>query len=210
MQNHFWLDALGYAGSVLIVIAITMSSILRLRLINTAGAIAFVSYGLLIHAYPVAALNSVVVMVNIYYLTRMARTRRFFQLLNLKHESEYLRHFLGVYAPDIRKILPDFAYQPAADQLALFILHDCAPVGVFIGRQSASRLQVILDFAAPGYRDLKLGRFLFVEQADFFRERGIEEIVVTPRTRDFHAYLLKVGFQPAGHQQGALRIRFAA
>lgn len=33
-------------------------------------------------------------------------------------------------------------------------------------------LQVTLDFVIPRYRDLKIGRFLFVEQAEFFRARG--------------------------------------
>ncbi|HKI68314.1 MAG TPA: hypothetical protein VKA67_01910, partial [Verrucomicrobiae bacterium] len=70
-------------------------------------------------------------------------------------------------------------------------------------------LNVMLDFVIPGYRDLKLGRFLFIGQGDFFRERGVKEIVIAPRTKAFGSYLVKVGFEPAIHQQGSFRIRYA-
>src|SRR6266550_2823387 len=116
MEKQFLLELLGYAASGLIVVAMMMSSILWLRLINTAGAAAFAVYGLLIHAYPVALLNSFVVVVNIYYLTRMLRAKRFFQLLKLKPDSDYLNYFLGFYRRQITAILPDFEYHPVGNQ----------------------------------------------------------------------------------------------
>lgn len=210
METHFLLELLGYTASGLIVIAMMMSSILWLRMINTVGAAAFSVYGLLIHAYPVALLNGFIVIVNIFYLTRILRSKRFFQLLKLKPESDYLNYFLGFHRRNITNILPGFEYRPVANQVTLFILRDCAPVGVFIAEQKPDGvLRVILDFVVPGYRDLKIGRFLFVEQAEFFRERGIKEIIIAPRTKKFGAYLVKVGFEPAHHQQGSFRIRYA-
>jgi hypothetical protein len=210
VQNHFLLDLLGYTASALIALAMTMSSILRLRVINTAGALAFASYGLLIHAYPVAVLNTFIVSVNTFYLVRLLRAKRLFQLLKLRPESDYLKYFLGFYRREIAAILPDFEYRPVANQVTLFVLRDCAPVGVFIAEQKADgQLRVMLDFVIPGYRDLKLGRFLFVEQAEFFRERGVKEIVVAPRTKEFGAYLVKVGFEPACPRLGSFRIRYA-
>lgn len=209
MAPHFLLDLFGYAGSALIVIAITMRSILWLRVVNSAGAAVFVAYGLLIHAYPVAVLNGFVVLVNLYYLTGMFRAKRFFQMLRLKPDSEYLSYFLSFHEREITAILPGFKYRPVENQVTLFIVRDCAPVGIFIAEQHASQLRVILDFVIPGYRDLKLGRFMFREQAGFFRERGIREILISPRTKKFGAYLVKVGFEPAGGGQGAFRIRYA-
>jgi hypothetical protein len=210
METHFLLELLGYTASGLIVIATMMSSILWLRMINMVGAAGFCVYGLLMHAYPVAFLNSFVVVVNICYVTRMLRAKRFFQLLKLKPDSDYLNYFLGFYRRDITSILPDFDYRPVANQVTLFILRDCVPVGVFIAEQKSDGvLRVILDFVIPGYRDLKIGKFLFVDQAEFFRERGIQEIIIAPRTKKFGAYLLKVGFEPASRPQGSFRIRYA-
>lgn len=56
---------------------------------------------------------------------------------------------------------------------------------------------------------MKLGRFLFVEHAEFFRDHGVREVVVAPRSREFSSYLLKVGFEPAIHRQGIFQIRYA-
>ena len=210
MEKQFLLTLLGYAASALIVVATMMSSILWLRAINLAGAAAFVVYGAMIHAYPVVLLDSFIVVVNCYYLTRMLRAKRFFQLLKLRPDSDYLKYFLGYHHRQIAAILPDFEYRPVENQVTLFILRDCAPVGVFIAEpRPGGELRVILDFVVPGYRDLKIGRFLFVEQAEFFQERGVKEIVIAPRTKQFGAYLVKVGFEPAARRHGTFRIRYA-
>jgi hypothetical protein len=210
MDNRVWLELVGYLASVLIAVSLMMSSILRLRLINLIGAAMFAGYGLLIRAYPVAILNGLIVLVNAWHLLRMLRAKEFFQVLPLKPESVYLPYFLEFYGAEIRRILPDFKYQPSTDQLALFVLRDCAPVGVFIAERKADGvLNVMLDFVIPGYRDLKLGRFLFSEQADFFRQQGVKEIVIAPRTKEFGAYLVKVGFEPTGQEAGAFRIGYA-
>lgn len=209
MTSHVLLNLLGYTASGLIAIAITMSSILWLRIVNLAGASAFAVYGFLIHAYPVAVLNGFVVLVNIYYLSRMLRAKNFLQLLKLRPDSEYLNYFLHFHGTEIAGILPDFKYRPVENQVTLFILRDCVPVGVFIAEQQDSVLRVTLDFVIPGYRDLKIGRFLFHEQAEFFRQCGVREIIVAPRTKKFGAYLVEVGFGPVGPEPGAFRIRFA-
>ena len=133
METHFLLELLGYLASGLIVIAMMMSSILWLRMINTVGAAAFAAYGLLIQAYPVALLNGFIGIVNLFYLTRMFRAKRFFQLLKLKPESDYLKYFLGFYRRDIANILPDFEYRPVENQVTLFILRDGAGGRVYRG-----------------------------------------------------------------------------
>ena len=96
-----------------IAVSLMMSSILRLRLINMAGALAFAVYGVLIRSYPVAALNSFTVAVNAFYLARMLRAKVYFQILKLRPDSDYLRYFLGFYRKEILRILPDFEYRPA-------------------------------------------------------------------------------------------------
>jgi hypothetical protein len=188
-----------------------MSSVLRLRIINLIGAAGFALYGLFIHAYPVAVMNAFIVGVNAFYLVRMLGAKESFRLLTLRPDSDYLRYFLAFYAKDILRVLPDFEYRPAPKQITLFILRNCSPAGVFIAEELPDGvLRVVLDFVIPRYRDLKIGRFLFVEQASYFRERGIREIVVSPRTEDFGAYLLKVGFQAARGAEPSFRIVYEA
>ena len=210
MDKQTILELVGYAASALIAVSLMMSSILRLRILNLIGAAMFATYGYLIGAIPVAVLNGAIVLVNVYHIVRMLRTREYFRLLKLRPDSDYLKYFLGFYAKDILRILPEFEYRPAEKQVTLFILRDCAPIGVFIAEEtSGGVLRVVLDFVIPRYRDLKIGKFLFVEQVEFFRERGIKEIVIAPRTKEFGDYLVKVGFEAAGRDQDSLRIRIA-
>ena len=209
MDKHAILELIGYVASLLIAVSLMMTSVLRLRVINLIGGAMFSAYGFLIGAIPVGVLNGAIVLVNVYHIARMLQAKEYFRLLKLRPDSDYLKYFLGFYAKDILRILPEFEYRPAEKQVTLFILRDCAPIGVFIAEEKPGGvLRVALDFVIPHYRDLKVGKFLFVEQAQFFRERGIKEIMIAPRTREFGEYLVKVGFEPAGRNQESLRIRF--
>ena len=78
MEHNVIPELIGYLASVLILISLMMSSILRLRLINMVGAAGFSLYGLLIGAYPVAVLNGIIVVVNAYYLVRILRAKEHF------------------------------------------------------------------------------------------------------------------------------------
>lgn len=210
MDSRAWLEFIGYAASGLIAVALMMSSLLRLRIINLAGAGLFALYGLLIHAYPVAALNALIVGINIYHLRRMLRAKEYYQLLPVRADSDFLQHFLKVYRPDIQRIIPEFDYRPMENQVTLFILRECTPVGVFVAEhKSPETLRVVLDFVIPRYRNLHIGQFLFVEQAEYFRQLGVKEIVIQPRTKEFGAYLVEVGFEPTDRKIGAFRIWIA-
>lgn len=207
MDSRAWLEIVGYGASGLIAVSLMMSSILKLRLINLVGALGFAVYGLLIHAYPVAVLNGLIAGINVYHLRRMLTAKQFYQLLPVRSDSDFLKHFLGVYHHEIRRIIPEFDYRPSERQVTLFILRDCTPVGVLIAEhRSPETLRVVLDFVVPNYRNLHIGRFLFVEQADYFRKLGVKEIVIQPRTQEFSAYLVEVGFEPTDRKIGAFRI----
>lgn len=197
MQTHWMYELVGYVASGLVAVSLTMSSILRLRVINLLGSAAFTVYGVLIHAYPVAVVNLFIVFINLYYLRKMLGTREYFRLLGVEPTSEYVRYFLGFYDQEIRRFLPHFSYTPSEGQVTLFILRDLVPAGLFVGEPGeGGRLHVRLDFVIPRYRDFKIGRYLFSEQAEFFRVRGIREIVSAPGNPEHAAYLRRVGFTP--------------
>ena len=188
-------ELIGYIASVLVAISLTMSSILRLRLINLGGAVLFALYGYLIGSTPVAAVNLFIVGVNVFYLVRMLRTREYFSLLEVRHDSPYLRHFLDLSRDDIARHLPDFREPPRPGELVLFILRDVVPAGVLVGEVAPDgTLAVRLDYVLPGYRDFKVGDFLYRHRAAFFRDRGITRLVAHAGTRDHARYLRRMGF----------------
>lgn len=198
MDTQLVLELVGYLASVLVAVSLTMRSILRLRVINLAGSVAFTVYGVLIHAYPVAAVNLFIVFINLYYLRQMLAAKEFFTLLRVQPGSEYLRCFLDFHEDEIRRFLPGFAYTPSPGQVVFFVLRDMVPAGLFIGEpRGGGALEVVLDFVIPQYRDFKTGRYLFSAQADFFRAHGITELVSAPGSPVHTAYLRRMGFTPA-------------
>lgn len=196
MNNINVLEIIGYLASALVAASMLMTSILRLRLVNLVGSCVFALYGLLIHAYPVAAVNFFIACVNAVHVARMMRTREFFTIVNVVPNSDYLRFFLERNLADIRRVMPDFKYVANANQLTIFVVRDLLPAGLFIGDLLADgTLRVQLDYVIPGYRDLKIGKYLLEERLDFFRERGVKRIVTPPGSALHSDYLARMGFE---------------
>jgi hypothetical protein len=195
MNPQLLYEIIGYIASILVAISLMMSSILRLRLINLAGALFFTAYGLLIGAYPVAAVNFFIVLIDLYYLNQMRSTREFFRLLEVPGTSEYLRYFLDFYRKDLSTFQPGFEVLPGENHLAFFVLRNMIPAGLVIGEvRGGDCLYVALDYAIPGYRDFKMGRFVFSEQAQVLRERGIRRVYSAPGSPAHARYLERIGF----------------
>jgi GNAT superfamily N-acetyltransferase len=208
MDRQFVYELVGYVASVLVAVSLTMSSLLRLRIINLVGSLAFTVYGALIHAYPVAVVNGFIVLINLYYLRKMFGTREYFRLLSVEPDSEYLRYFLTFHDRDIRRYLPQFSYAPSPHQVTVFILRDLIPAGLFIAKvEPHGVLRVKLDFVIPQYRDFKIGRYLFSEQVAFFHGQGVREIVSAAGNAEHAAYLRRVGFEPAEPEDGVPQYR---
>jgi hypothetical protein len=153
---------IGYVGSALVVASLAMRSILKLRLIGLAGAVTFVVYGYLIGAWPIVWTNVVIVLIHLHFLREIRKTDEYFKVLPVRTVSNYLEHFLDHFAADIERAWPGFAYQPEEDTLTLFILRDLVPAGLFVANVlDEDTLELELDYAIPGYRDFKIGRYLY-------------------------------------------------
>ena len=196
-MDHFGLQLLGYAASILIAVSLLMRSIVRLRAINMLGAATFSVYGFLIGAYPVGILNMMTTAINAVQLARLQRRREIFRTLEIRPDSPYLRYFLDFQADDIRHFFPLFHYDLHAEEpgrLVVLVLRDLVPAGMLLGTIHGERLEVHLDYVVPQFRDLKVGRFLFKDEIDFFRSRGIRQIVSQADTREHAQYLERIGF----------------
>jgi hypothetical protein len=198
-------EIIGYVASLLVAASLTMRSILRLRLINLAGAVFFTAYGLLIRAYPVAAVNAFIALINIYFLLQIAFSREYFTLLEVRPDSAYLKEFLRFYEAEIHRFQPGFRPGYAPHEMVFFVLRNMVPAGLFIGeRLDEQRLKVKLDFVIPGYRDLKVARYVFVEQKQAFREKGYAQIISSPGPPSHARYLRRMGFVPETGPHGEL------
>ena len=198
MTHSTLLQVLGYTASVLIAISMLMRSIVRLRVFNLIGGATFSIYGFLIGAYPVGILNALTATINLVQLIRLRRRSEIFRILEIAANAPYLRYFLDFQAEDIRRFFPDFHYEPTADSVVLLVLRDLVPAGLLLASTTDDTLHVHLDYVVPQFRDMKVGRFLFGDEASWFRARGLREIVSFADTKVHADYLAHMGFTPAG------------
>lgn len=196
-MDTFILELIGYLASVLVAVSLTMSNIVRLRILNLLGAITFAVYGVLITAWPVAFMNTLIVFINIYYLLQMRNAKEYLKLVTTSADDEYLNYVLSFHREAIAANQPEFQFNPSRDDVCALVLRDTVPAGLFIGSPSASgEMSVKLDFVPPAYRDFKIGAFLFSEKRGFFQALGVSSLRAQPGDAEHAGYLLKMGFEP--------------
>ncbi|MCK9207447.1 MAG: hypothetical protein M0P66_10080 [Salinivirgaceae bacterium] len=195
MFHLSFLEWVGYAASVLVLVSMLMSSILRLRIVNLVGSALFSAYGFLIGALPVGLLNLFVVFANIYHLYKMFGAEESFTTLEIRRDNRYLLKFLDFYKKDIQKYFPKFEYNNSINSYTYMFLRNMAVAGVFLARDYGNkRLYIGLDYVIPQYRDFKLGKFIYKDKIRFFKEQGYTMLCTIPQSAHHARYLEKMGF----------------
>ncbi len=191
-----YIEWLGYFSSVIVVISLTMSSILKLRLFSVLSAVSFSIYSFVIKAYPVAILNVFIFGINIYHIIRIYSAKEYFSVLPTDKESNYINEFLSFYDSEIKKIFSGFEYKPSANTLSLYLLRNVIPVGIFIAEKKDDKtMQILVDYVIPRYRDFKQGKFLFGKYEKYFKEIGVNILVAKSENKTHIKYLIKMGFK---------------
>ncbi|MFP5310664.1 MAG: hypothetical protein ACLGIR_13920 [Actinomycetes bacterium] len=200
-------ELIGYVGSALIVLSLTMTSVLRLRVINLVGAVVFTVYGLLIDAPPVWAVNAAIVGIDVWAIAGLLRPSRSAagEVLEVGPDDPYLRHVLEASAEDIARFVPGFdGVRP--DHRALLVLRDLAPAAVVLARPLPDgTAHVDLDHAPPAFRDLASGRLLY-EEGHLYDALGVDVLTAGAGTEAHTRYLRRLGFEPTD-APGLLRRR---
>ena len=193
METHVLYEIIGYTASVLVAVSLMMSAIVKLRIVNMIGAFTFSIYGILIGSIPVAAMNGFIVLINIYYLSKIFKSDTYFELMYTPEESTYLKKFLSFYKNSIQIYQPNFLFRKDYNYV-LFVLSDMIPAGLLLGNREENRLRIHLDFVIPSYRDFKIGKFLFREKLGYFKNEGIKTIIASPGNTQHNNYLETIGF----------------
>ena len=194
MDSSHLYELIGYTGSLLVALSLSMKSLQRLRIVNMVGALFFISYGILIGALPIVLLNSLTLCVNAYNLWRMWKKRDYFTLMQVRADSAYLKRFLEFHRKDISEFIPTYQFKPDDMQVVVFILRNMLPVGLVIVKPEEEEARIFLDFVIPGYRDFRAGKFLFEESAEFYRQQGIHILSTAPGSTKHETYLKRMGF----------------
>ncbi|RXJ02168.1 hypothetical protein DS745_07165 [Anaerobacillus alkaliphilus] len=194
-----WLEWLGYLASLIVLISLLMSSIIKLRWINLIGSSLFSLYGFLIGALPVGFMNLGIAIINIYYLVKIYRgsaKKEYFKILSIEKDSEYLKHFLNYYKEGLKKFADPSKLEANTYEVSFYVLRNMVPAGVFLGsKHDENTLEVVLDFVIPEYRDFKIGSFIYEDSKGLFLDKGYKRLISYSSTVEHIDYLRKMGFE---------------
>lgn len=201
MSLEIILELIGYTGSLLVIVSMLMTSVVKLRIINTIGSVIFCGYALAIHSYPTAAMQVCLIIINIINLYKLNNTKKEYSSVEAKADDAFLSHFLSANNEDIKKFFPDFSVPAAGDKIFL-ITCEQVPAGVFIAEADGQNsLSVKLDYTTPAYRDCSAGKFLYAH----LQTLGIKKITAETKIPAHEKYLHKMGFSQNGDSQSFVK-----
>lgn len=198
-------ELIGYLASALVAFSLLTSNVLRLRVLNLAGALVFVTYAALTRAWPVLAVNLFVACIDLYYIVSLRSKKDIFKLMEVGTSDPLIGNFLSYYGRGIGQFFPDFDLAKLNSPRCVFILRNLLPVGLFVYTEEAPEIRVHLDFVAEDYRDLKSARFLFNRPQNAETFRGFTAFTAVSGSPKHADYLVRVGFEEDKKRKGFFR-----
>ncbi|MDE7309079.1 MAG: hypothetical protein K2N61_10550 [Lachnospiraceae bacterium] len=191
MNMSIIIELTGYLGSLLVVVSMLMSSIVKLRIINTAGCCISAVYALVIHSYPLAFMNLCLIMINVYNLAKLLKTEQHYNLVCVKTDDSLLNYFLNFYKNDIQNFFTEVNMDNILAETAYIVCCDTALAGVLLGKKKEDgSFDILIDYTTPAYRDCSVGKFLYSKLS----ENKIRKLTYFGRSERHKPYLQKMGF----------------
>lgn len=219
MEDFFTLkniiEMIGYLGSALVIVSMLMTSVIKLRIINTAGSVIFAVYAFIIHSYPTAVMQLFLIAINVFNLYKLYNTKKEYSAVNLNWGDSFLTHFIQENKDDILKFFPEAeglicrseghnkSYFDAANDesfiddfvpnFTYIVCCGSVPAGVFIGKKTDGSVKVLVDYTTPSYRDCSVGKFLY----NYLSAQTVNKnltMIAQAGNKNHENYLKKMGF----------------
>ena len=71
-----WIELIGIAGSLLVLISFLMKDILVIRIINISGSVVFIIYGIMIGAMATWFVNAALIVVHVVYIIKELKDKK--------------------------------------------------------------------------------------------------------------------------------------
>lgn len=196
LEPQVLLEIFGYIGSFLVVFSMLMSSVVKLRVINTVGSVVSGTYALICGAYPLVLMNGCLIIINVYNLYKLLKTEQQYDMVESKKEDALLGYFLEKYHEDIKNHFPDFTTNAIYDK-AYVVCCNGTPAGVLLGKEKENGIiDILVDYAIPTYRDCSVGNYLYSK----LPAMGMTSLEFGQTETEAHvAYMKKMGFVKRGN-----------
>ena len=192
-----WVDALGWAGSALLIYSLMQARVLRFRVLNLIASIVLVVFNGILTIWPMVAMNLALAGINLWFIRKLLSERHdehAYQVLEVGADDAYLNQVLTVHAEDIRRFFPGFAPTGAtAGRSAFLVERGDETVGVVLLREAGDGVaQVELDYVTPRFRDFSPGEFVY-RSSGIFRRLGFRQVRTPPGM--VAPYYARLGFR---------------
>ena len=193
-MNLNWVEIIGYAGTVLVLFSMMMTSIVKLRAWAIVGCFVSTVYAILGSAWPVVFLNVGLIVIHVINLRKLYKTEVMFDVVAYNPGDAGLKRFLKYHHDDIQYCFPGFTFEIKENTDAHIVFADNEAVGVLLGTRNGSKFHIELDYATPKYRDCSVAENLYAH----LKTEGIDTLTVdrTPTDKNqYKQYLTKMGFE---------------
>lgn len=208
-----WLEVVGWAGSVVLVLSLAQARVLRFRALNLGASVVLAGYNLALGIWPMVAMNTVIVGIDLFHIARLLRSRddaSTYEVVPVGADEEYVRYLLRRHAADVERHNPGFAWDgDRPGRSAYLVLRQDETVGMVLLSEAgpaSGTARVELDYVLPRFRDFSVGKFVY-RRGGLLAQRGYARLLApTGRMVDAERYFPRVGFRREG---GALVLDLA-
>lgn len=186
------IELIGYTGSILVVVSMLMTSLSKLRVVNTLGSVIFAIYALIIKSYPTAGMQLALIIINMVKLYNLSKNKKQYTVTELKSDDSYISFFTNLYKNDIALYFPK-----AVEKIGKAYIISCGSTtaGLLLAHENTSgNLEIDLDYTTPAYRDCSVGKFLY----QYLAETGVKQLSIKNDIPEHTSYLKRMGFTPQG------------
>ena len=197
-QSFF--EILGYAGSLVVAVSLSFSSVWKMRIYNFIGCLLFTIYGICIGAVPLAVANGYIALLDLYHIINLNNDTSRFSLDELGNIGEaYFEKFYKFYEDDIRAYFPDVTYMDLEKNETYIMFRDMIPVGIFsiIPNIQENKAEILMEYVVPKFRDFKFGAYLYNKKSYLFTDRKIFSMEMATKVQMHQEYLKRIGFTEA-------------
>ena len=195
-----WLEVIGWLGSALVVLSLTVAGVWRFRILNLVGAVIATAYNAALGIWPFVAMNAAISVIDVYWLVRLHRERHdaaAYDVIEVGPDDASLAHTLRTHAADIARFYPRFTMGGGEGRHAFLVLRRDETVGAVVVRDRGDGVAVIeLDYVTPRFRDFTPGEFVY-RRSGVFSRHGFRRLVVPSDVVGDRDYYARVGFTRA-------------
>lgn len=193
------INLVGYLASVLLAISLLVSNDLKFRWLNTFGCLAFVVYGIMLGAFPIILTNSILLLINLFYLIKIYRTEEDFDLIEFEMGHGLVQKFITYHQTDLHAYFPSFSLDKTDNDICFIVLRDMVPANLFVANIRDGFAYVQLNYTVPKYRDYKVGKYIFDKEKAFLTSKGIKAVVYeSVENKQHESFLKRMGFANQG------------